>query len=239
MVTDSLTLFLLGAGFNIDATREAGPFYGDSIYIGRHQIDCSYPLVSDVLRLCFGYDKTPEGKSVEDLFAEALQKHHYKPMDALVHRLMGADFYIAQRLATAEKPNSYRRFFAHFDGAQFLTFNYDSLPEIFLSQSGRWFPEDGYGVPVLTERAPLAKPLTNEKSSSLVFHLHGSTCVLTIESKIMGSVVGGTAEMIHLDEPLYAFDPDSISHCFPRGARSQCCKGPSEAQRSDDYDAPL
>jgi hypothetical protein len=212
-------LFLLGAGFDIDANREAGPFYGDSIYIGRHQIDCSYPLVSDVLKLCFGRDKTPEGKSVEDLFAEALQRGDYKPMDALVDRLMGADYYIAKGLATAEKSNSYREFFDHFNEAQFLTFNYDSLPEIFLSQNGRWFPEDGYGVPVQTERAPLVKPLTNAKSSSLVVHLHGSACVFTIESRIAGNVVGGMAEMIHLDEPLYAFDPDSISHCFPRYGR--------------------
>jgi len=39
--------------------------------IGGHQIDCSYPLVADVLRLCFGLDKTPNDKSIEDLFAEA------------------------------------------------------------------------------------------------------------------------------------------------------------------------
>jgi hypothetical protein len=40
-----MNLFLLGAGFNIDATREAGPVYGNSIYIGQHQINCGYPLV--------------------------------------------------------------------------------------------------------------------------------------------------------------------------------------------------
>src|SRR5438477_9053584 len=141
-------LFLLGAGFNIDATREAGPFYGNSIHIGVHQIDCNYPLVADVLKLCFGLDKTPDGKSIEDLFSEALQTGNYKPMETLVDRLMGADYYIAQRLATAESLNSYQRFFDCFKSAQFLTFNYDSLPEIFLSPTGRWFPEDGYGVPV-------------------------------------------------------------------------------------------
>jgi hypothetical protein len=211
--------FLLGAGFNIDATREAGPFYGDSIYIGRHQIDCSYPLVADVLRLCFALDKTPEGKSVEDLFAEALHAGNYKPMEVLVDRLMGADYYIAHRLATAQTVNSYRRFFERFDKAHFLTFNYDSLPEIFLSQSGRWFPESGYGVPVQTERAALTKSISDTKSSSLVIHLHGSACVFTIESRIVGNPVGGFAEMIHLHEPLYAFDPHSISHCFPQYGR--------------------
>src|SRR5216683_5115903 len=92
-------LFLLGAGFYIDATREAGPFYGNSIYVGRHQIDCSYPLVADILKLCFGLDKTTEGKSIENLFADALQRGDYKPMETLVDRLMKADYYIAQRLA--------------------------------------------------------------------------------------------------------------------------------------------
>src|SRR5260370_15332681 len=101
-------VFLLGAGFDIDANREAGSSHNDY----------SYPLVADVLKDCFGLDKTPEGKSVEDLFAGALQQRDYKPMEALVERLMGADYYIAQALATAEKSNSYRRFFEHFDGAQ-------------------------------------------------------------------------------------------------------------------------
>jgi len=197
-------VFLLGAGFDIDANREAGSSHNDY----------SYPLVADVLKDCFGLDKTPEGKSVEDLFAGALQQRDSKPMEALVERLMGADYYIAQTLATAEKSNSYRRFFEHFDGAQFLTFNYDSLPEIFLSQNDRWFPEDGYGVPIQTEHASLAKPVTHAKSSSLVVHLHGSACVFPIESEIKGNPVGGIAELIHLEEPLYAFDPDSITNCF-------------------------
>src|SRR5260370_36191231 len=112
-------------------------------------------------------------------------------MEALVDRLMGADYYIAERLANSQTQNSYRRFFEHFSGGQFLTFNYDSLPEIFLSQSGRWFPEDGYGMPVQTERASLVKPVTHAKSSSLVVHLHGSACVFTIESRLQGNPVGG------------------------------------------------
>lgn len=206
-------LFLLGAGFNIDANQEAGPVINP--YYGT-KIDCGYPLVATVLKLCFGLDKTPEGKSIEDLFSEALQIGNYRPVETLVHRLMGADYYIAQRLATARTPNSYRRFFEHFNHAQFLTFNYDSLPEIFLSQSGRWFPEDGYGVSVQTELGFGVKPLRNAKSSSLVVHLHGSACVFTIKSRIKGNPAGGMSELIHLEEPLYAFGPNSIAHCFPR-----------------------
>lgn len=206
-------LFLLGAGFNIDANREAGPITNS--YDGS-AIPCGYPLVAAVLKLSFGLDEAPEGKSVEDLFARALQARDFKPMEALIDRLMEADYYVAWKLSTAEKRNSYQKFFDYFQEANFLTFNYDSLPEIFLSRRDRWFPEDGYGVPVKTELAPLAKPATRISSSSLVIHLHGSSCVYTIESDIRGNPVGGIAELIHLDEPLYAFAPDSIGNCFPR-----------------------
>jgi hypothetical protein len=230
-----LSLLLLGAGFNIDATREAGPFYGDSIYIGLHQIPCGYPLVANVLKICFGLDKPPTGKSVEDLFSEALKTDNYKPMEALVDRLMEADYYIAQRLATGQTLNSYRQFFEHFNGAQFLTFNYDSLPEIFLSQNEHWYPEDGYGLPVETELVFGVRPPAHPKSSSLVIHLHGSACVFTIESKIVGnpvgSAVGEVARLIHLEKPIYAFDPDSISHCFPRYGRVMSITGHTRVEQ--------
>ncbi len=214
-----MTLFLLGVGFSIDATREAGPVYGNSIYVGRYKIDCGYPLLPDVLSLCFGLDKLPGGKSVEDLFSDALQTGDYGPMRKLIDRLMEADYRVAQKLALPESSNSYRKFFDKFDGAQFLTFNYDSLAEIFLSQNGRWQPQDGYGIPVLAELAVGATQATNVKSTSLVIHLHGSACVYTIESKIIGNPARGMAELVRRAEPLYAFDPDSISHCFPRYRR--------------------
>ncbi len=46
-----------------------------------------------------------------------------------------------------------------------------------------------------------------------------------VESRIDGNPVGGVAELIHLKEPLYAFDPDSISHCFPRYGRVMSITG--------------
>jgi hypothetical protein len=216
---DRLSLFLLGAGFNIDATREAGPMYGDSIYVGRYQIDCSYPLVGDVLKLCFGLDKLPAGKTVENLFAEHLQAGNYKPMETLVDRLMEADYRIASKLALSRSSNSYKKFFESFNGAQFLTFNYDSLAEIFLSQDGSWQPEDGYAVPVLTELAYGAKRPPNANSRSVVIHLHGSACVYTVQSEIVGTPGAGVAQLVRRPEPLYAFDADSISHCFPHYRR--------------------
>jgi hypothetical protein len=108
--TGRLNLFLLGAGFNIDATREAGPFYGNSICAGLYEIQCGYPVVADVLKLCFGLTQLPSDKSVEDLFSEALHTGDYKPMEKLVDRLMEADYYIAHRLASSETLNSYRKF---------------------------------------------------------------------------------------------------------------------------------
>lgn len=208
-----MNLFLLGAGFDIDATREARPILGT---YGQREIDCGYPLIADVLKLCFGLDALPAGKSVEDLFADAQQAGNYTPMKALVERLMEADYYIAQKLATPESTNSYRAFFTTSSDAQFLTFNYDSLPEIFLSQQGRWRPEDGYGVPVSTELAFGMPPAPDAESSSRVIHLHGSACVFTIESEILGDPNGRMAQLALREKPLYAFDPDSISHCFPR-----------------------
>ena len=200
---------MLGAGFDIDATREASPIHGN----------CSYPLIADVLKLCFGLDELPVGKSVEDLFAETLQAGDYKPIQLLVDRVMEADYRIGQKLATSTSSSSYREFFNRFTEAQFLTFNYDSLPEIFLSQQRRWHPEDGYGVAVSTELASGIIPASDARSSSLVIHLHGSACVFTIESEILGDPNAGIAELVLRKEPLFGFDPDSISHCFPRYGR--------------------
>lgn len=214
-----MNLFLLGAGFDIDATREARPIIGNSIYHGQYEIDCGYPLIADVLKLCFELDALPAGKSVEELFAEAEKAGEYKPMELLVDRLMEADYRIAQKLATSASSNSYREFFKTFSDAQILTFNYDSLPEIFLSQEGRWRPEDGYGVPVRTELAFGMPPVPDARSSSLVIHLHGSACVFTIESEILGDPTAGVAELVLREKPLYGFDPDSTSHCFPRYRR--------------------
>jgi hypothetical protein len=157
---------------------------------------------------------------------EAGQAGKYEPMQKLIDRLMEADYRIAQKLASSESSNSYKAFFEKFRGTQFLTFNYDSLPEIFLSQVGQWKPEDGYGVPVLAESAFGVKGDPVANSASKVIHLHGSACVFTSESEIVPSPVArGISELILRAEPLYAFDPDSISHCFPRYRRAMSPTG--------------
>jgi hypothetical protein len=82
-----MTTFILGAGFNVDATAEVGPVFGESLYIGRYQIDCGYPLVAETLRLCFNVDTLPTGKSIEDLFEDALALGDYGPIRKLADRL--------------------------------------------------------------------------------------------------------------------------------------------------------
>jgi hypothetical protein len=138
--------FILGAGFNVDATAEAGPIFGEALYMGRYQIECGYRLVGDTLRLCFGLDVPPAGKSIEDLFADILARGNYGPLVKLADRLREADFSIASRLASGERLNCYRHFFDVFARSHFLTFNYDSLPETFLFRLGRWYPRDGFGL---------------------------------------------------------------------------------------------
>ncbi|HEX5717298.1 MAG TPA: hypothetical protein VF179_14135, partial [Thermoanaerobaculia bacterium] len=142
----SLPLFLLGAGFNADAKAEVGPVYGNSIYIGRHEIDCGYPLVADLWQLCFGVANPPEGVSIESCFAEALSARNFEPMAQLAEAIMKAGYHLATHLRSNERgTNSYAAFFRRFASCTFLTFNYDSLVEIFLSQYGIWYPYDGFG----------------------------------------------------------------------------------------------
>jgi hypothetical protein len=209
-------LFLLGAGFDIDANHEAGPVINP--YYGT-KTDCGYPLIADILQLCFGRNELPAGKSIEQLFAEAKEANDIEPMERLVDRLMEADHYLARRLAIPDTSNAYRDFFEKFSDAHFLTFNYDSLPEIYLHHHGRWYPEDGYGVPVKTElRFGVSLP-PNRASTSLVLHLHGSACVFAEDFVIVGNPLEEVAQLVQRTEPLYAFDAHAMSDCFPHYGR--------------------
>ncbi|MBI3279419.1 MAG: hypothetical protein HYZ57_06220 [Acidobacteria bacterium] len=197
----------------MDATAEAGPVFGESLYIGRYQIDCGYPLVAETLRLCFNLDALPAGNSIEDLFADAM-RGDYGPIRKLADRLREADYRIANRLASAGTRNSYQEFFDAFPDANFLTFNYDSLPETFLYRLGRWCPHDGYGVRVAAHLPPGADALAIKNSRALVLHLHGSLCIRTSACEIQRETGQAMAMLAQRDEPLYAFDPSSISGNF-------------------------
>ena len=41
-------LFLLGAGFNKDAKKEAGKIIGHCFYKGDYEIECGYPLIDEL-----------------------------------------------------------------------------------------------------------------------------------------------------------------------------------------------
>lgn len=212
-----LPLFLIGAGFNADAAGELASDKGRSIHEGQFR----YPLVADTAQLCFGLSQAPTDGSIEELFSEAIARSDYAPLQELAVRLMETDFHLGYRLATSDTMNCYRKFFGKFDGANFLTFNYDSLPEIILHHAGRWCPQDGYGVPVEVETERLAQPAVNpaSRSFSLILHLHGSFCLYTTEFAIERKPGETLAWLVPLSKPLYHFDPDLISGCFPKYRR--------------------
>jgi hypothetical protein len=206
-----VNLFLLGAGFNADAKSEAGTISANSFY-GGHPIDCNYPLIAETSRLCFGLTEIPPGKSIEELFAEASARHDLEPMERLSSKLMEADHYLAMQLSSNR--NCYSDFFGTFAGAHFLTFNYDSLPEILLHRMDRWYPEDGYGLPVEADREFAFINEVSRKSTSFILHLHGSLCVITAESRL--EPIDNNPRMLNIKRcpPQYGFDPESISGCF-------------------------
>jgi hypothetical protein len=199
-------LFLVGAGFNADASAEAGP-------VG---VPSTYPMVNDLAGISFGLANVPAGRSIEDLFAEAIAAREQAPVDRLSETLMQADFFIGGRLKDPAITSSYRRFVEQFPRSHFLTFNYDSLLEIILFKLGRWRPEDGYGVPVHAERHPTAAGRPR-RSQNLVLHLHGSLCVYTSKFQVHWA----SSRRSHLgtiqrrEKPLFAFDADSIGGLFP------------------------
>jgi hypothetical protein len=96
-----------------------------------------------------------------------------------------------------------------------LTFNYDSLVEILLLSLNCWRPNDGYGIPVHAARRFLKDvPKLPEKSTSIVLHLHGSLCIYPSEYYIRQNP-NSEINLIELrDNPIFIFDPDSITDRF-------------------------
>src|SRR3989304_5368386 len=105
-------LFLLGAGFNKDAKKEAGIIVGHSIYKGDYEIECGYPLIDELYQICFHDMKRNSSISIEYLFADAIKKGEFKPLQRLYNTIMEADYYIINKLLQ-DKPdtNCYSKFF--------------------------------------------------------------------------------------------------------------------------------
>lgn len=206
-----MDLFLIGAGFNIDA--------------GSHTLsngqECRYPLINDVARICFDMEvsQIPCGKSIEDLFGEAQANGESRPMKRLTEILMDADHYLAGALAGPTQTNCYSEFFGRFAGAHFLTFNYDSLIEIMLFQKKHWFPDDGYGVPVQTELQFDDSLPYDRKSKSTILHLHGSLCLCFSEFETQRDPSDGVVWLDPSAPTRFMFDPDCLTNDFSPYAR--------------------
>ncbi len=201
-----MVLFLIGAGFNIDA--------GSHSASNGH--DFRYPLINDVARLCFDFELSniPHGKSIEDLFADAQGSSNSEPMKRLTDILMDADHYIAGPLAQSGGSTCYSQLFDRFVGSSYLTFNYDSLLEILLLRRKQWFPDEGFGVPAQTSLQFGVTVPADQESASKVLHLHGSMCLNFTEFDILGNPADDTA-WLDLSAPTrFMFDPGCLSDYF-------------------------
>ena len=206
-------IFLIGAGFNREAHDETGPIYGESLYIGKYQIKCSYPLVHDLAKECFPEDPYDGHESIETKFERACSQGNTKPLGHLCDLLMKADYYLAPVLSNTE--NAYSAFFERFRGSSFITYNYDSMVEYFLFRKQCWYPHDGFGIPVETSQTN--GDASPPKSTSLVLHLHGSLCVYSHSFDVQWT---GNFGELRPTAPRYYFDPDSIGNLFFNYRRS-------------------
>lgn len=200
---ESSLVFLLGAGFNIDAGSEVGSLATER-----------YPLASDLAQICFDLEELPPEKSVEDLFQEAIDANNKVPLDRLYERIIDADFYLTRHLSPggSREDNVYLRMLQDFPFSPILTFNYDSLLEILLRKLGHWRPEDGYGVPIQTElNSPGVLP---ERSWRPVLHLHGSLCIYPASFSIERRPGQRFNMLKPKEEPEFIFDPDCLGLCF-------------------------
>jgi hypothetical protein len=205
-------VFLIGAGFNRDARRYVTR--GASIE-NRYEIDCNYPLVTDLAQECFGRDLR-ESESIEELFAAAVKVGNFVPLQRLCDALMKADWYIARRLTEPYAAgNPYMSFLDRHRGCHFLTFNYDSLLEILLLRLRAWCPIDGYGVPVRAKiDPPAAARSAVRRSSSYVLHLHGSLCIHTRSFEFVPKQGSDVEWLTQMETPEFMFDPYSIARLF-------------------------
>jgi hypothetical protein len=205
-VTENSLVFVLGAGFNVDAASEAGN------PAGAYPRPPGYPMAAELRRLCFSLDADPQ-KTVEDLFQESIDAVRGDdmvplPLKELYNFLREADYFITPHLWTGgdHEENIYLKFLRDFPNAPLLTFNYDSLPEILLLWERRWTPRKGYGVKVRAEYVGVER--TFARSCRHVLHLHGSLCVYTGPFEIDGGLLR------EREVPEYCFDPDNVADRF-------------------------
>jgi len=211
---DQSLVFILGAGFSIDAVSESGYSAGTLPASG---LPARYPLVADLLNICFKTDILPPGKSIEELFQDSIDKRNMEPLDALYSYIMELDYYITPSLRQGGRNynNIYTTFLHDFPESPLITFNYDSIPEILLLAEQLWSPDDGYGLPVQTQKTPVRNGLPyNWTSLRPVLHLHGSLCVYSKTFYFEKQPGQDYPIMQNHNEPIFLFDPDRLGHCF-------------------------
>jgi hypothetical protein len=202
-------VFIIGAGFGVDANETLKPT----------ETDVGYPLVSDLWSLCFP-DKKPS-KSIEEEFQKAIDCGDNGPIEKLACWICRTDYWLTKKLIK-QPSNYYFKFLSRFPNSNFLTFNYDSLLEILLFNRGRWSPKDGFGFPVHVELDFSShKETGNPRSEQKVVHLHGAFTVFAEEAIASPLALGNTIQLTGRESPVYHFDPDRITNCFPGVARVQ------------------
>ena len=169
-------------------------------------------MLADLPRICFGREALNCNESVEQLLADAQGAGQREPLERLAREIMRADYYLVPELTREGSHNCYARFFNRFETAHFLTFNYDSLVDVFLFRRGRWCPDDGYGVPVVADRDQVGQ--APSESHSLVLHLHGTFCLYISDHQFVDRTGSGIEWYEGVDPPRYVFDSDSISTLF-------------------------
>lgn len=210
-------VFILGSGFNVDVSSEAG-VQGTLPVSG---LPARYPVVRDLLNICFNLDELPLKKSIEDLFQKSIDEGDEKPIGILYDYLMELDYYIVHPITPhinrggKHYNNAYIRFLRDFQESPLITFNYDSVLEILLCSEGLWSPRDGFGISVQAQEKTIRKgPPPIRKSQRSIFHLHGSLCVYT--STYYFNKQQGHEYPIYqeYDEPKFIFDPLQLGKCF-------------------------
>jgi hypothetical protein len=206
-------LFLLGAGFNVDANVFETKLVGERV---------AYPTLVELLKDCFGLKALPGGQSIEGMFETAYRENNHSPLKRLVYVLRRADYHIVPRLrSSVNGPGSeYAGFFKRYARSNFLTFNYDGLCEAMLLHLGRWAPQSGYGVDVDISASAKAPRIDN---GSLVVHLHGSINIDTALFSSSATALGNARieHMVLSEKPSHRFDPDSADWIFPYYSRSR------------------
>lgn len=198
---------------------------------GPYDFSCDYPLMSDLIRLCYPEREHENCRSIEEWFQASLDGDDFQPLRRLYEQLMKSDYHLVQRLIqNAERQtSSYGRFFEMYPDADFVTFNYDSFVELSLFKMRRWAPVDGYGVPVLAAQIPMAPNRgVLRTSKSVVLHLHGSLCIYDSSFRISEPDAAGTNWLQQKPQSDYLFDPDSLGGLFlPWRRYSEAHQGPA------------